>query len=120
MEILIITPIQVNSVSINFFRTATAASNIWDFQIRTDVGGQPGKKSKDSKESDSEESEAEDEVKNMSLRRNLFTAEELKRISEYRASDEDLERFNTILGFYCGTHNFHNFTIRKGFCPASH
>ena len=40
--------------------------------------------------------------------------EEMKKISEYRVSDEDLERFNRILEFYCGTRNFHNFTIKKG------
>ena len=98
-----------------FMKLAEASS------IRTDVGGQPGKsaqpqKSKDSKESDSEEGEAEDEeyVAPSEFVKPEITAEELKRISEYRASDEDLERFNRILGFYCGTHNFHNFTIGKG------
>jgi tRNA U38,U39,U40 pseudouridine synthase TruA len=81
--------------------------------IRTDVGGQPQKSKNPKIPKNQILRRVKLRMKNMSLRRNLFTAEELKRISEYRSSDEDLERFNTILGFYCGTHNFHNFTIRK-------
>lgn len=83
---------------------------------RTDVGFIPGKSQVKGKgeeavvDSDGEQLVEEEEV--MAVKE--MAEEELKRISEYRVSEEDLERFNRILAFYCGTHNFHNFTIGKG------
>lgn len=96
-----------------FMKLAEASS------VRTDIGGQPGKaphtqKPKNSN-SDSEAEDDEEAASDLSNKpKTELSAEELKRISEYRVSDEDLERFNRILAFYCGTHNFHNFTIGKG------
>ena len=92
-----------------FMKLAEASS------VRTDVGGKPGKIPQNSKPSNNSDSEGEeaDEEEGPEIKVEL-SPEELKRISEYRVSDEDLERFNRVLAFYCGTHNFHNFTIGKG------
>jgi tRNA pseudouridine38-40 synthase len=92
-----------------FIKLAEASS------VRTDVGGQPGKiplKSKGSS-SDSDGEDVEEEEVSKVIRIDL-SPEELKRISEYRVSGDDLDHFNRVLAHYCGTHNFHNFTIGKG------
>ena len=98
-----------------FLKLAEASS------VRTDVDGKPGKipsmpEKKNS--SDSEGEEIEIEVEEVKPKIEL-SAEELERISKYRVSAEDLENFNKILSFYCGTHNFHNFTIGKAATDAS-
>ncbi|KAK3930596.1 tRNA pseudouridine synthase A [Frankliniella fusca] len=37
----------------------------------------------------------------------------------FRISQEVIERVNQVLKYYVGTHNFHNFTLKKGFKDAS-
>jgi tRNA pseudouridine38-40 synthase len=98
-----------------FLKLAEASS------VRTDVGGKPGKIPPSRASSDSEAEEADDTLDSTpsEAQKIELTAEELKRISEYRVSDQDLERFNSILAYYCGTHNFHNFTIGKAPTDAS-
>lgn len=83
--------------------------------VRTDVGGRPGKAPIAPKNGDDSESEVEDdEEEQIEATVKQFDPKEIKALSEYRVSDEDLERFNRILAFYCGTRNMHNFTIKKG------
>ncbi len=79
---------------------------------RTDVGFIPGKTPNpvDSEVEDDEVVSAESESPFV---RPSVSDEELKENQNYRVSDEDLEHFNRILSFYCGTKNFHNFTIGK-------
>lgn len=94
-----------------FLKLAEASS------VRTDVGGQPGKipQKAAAKGSDSEGEDVEAEEESTYTKPKVeLNAEDVKRLSEYRVSDEDLEKFNKILEFYCGTHNFHNFTVGKG------
>ena len=99
-----------------FLKLAEASST------RSDVGGQPGTNDKTNKKEKNEtsDSEVEDDEEEMpALKQVQLEPEEMKKISEYRVSDEDLDRFNRILEFYCGTRNFHNFTIKKGPKDAS-
>lgn len=89
-----------------------------DSSKRTDVAFIPGKTPK-TNGSDSEAEDDEVSAVEEKQSRPPLSAEELERMQAYRASEEDLERFNRILAFYCGTHNFHNFTIGKGPKDAS-
>ena len=83
---------------------------------RSDVGGQPERAPNTVKSGNGSDSEIEDdeEEENQESGVKLIDPEEIKKLSGYRVSDEDLERFNRILAYYCGTKNFHNFTIKKG------
>lgn len=97
-----------------FMKLAEASAN------RTDVGFLPGKPPKTAKsDSDLEDDEVIPAESEPASARPPIPDEELARIQNYRVSEEDLERFNRILSFYCGTKNFHNFTIGKAATDAS-
>ena len=98
-----------------FLKLAEASAN------RTDVGFIPGKPPKPEKgaESDVEDDEVTTAESETSFARPSISQEELAEIQNYRVTEEDLEHFNKILSFYCGTKNFHNFTIGKAPTDAS-
>lgn len=89
---------------------------------RTDVDFRPGKAPKEAGNDESSEEELEDNEPAKPAYnpdRPALTEEELKGMYAYRSCPEDLERFNRILAYYCGTHNFHNLTIGKAPTDAS-
>ncbi|ORY99045.1 pseudouridine synthase [Syncephalastrum racemosum] len=47
------------------------------------------------------------------------TDEELKEKDNYRIDKDTLEKFREAMGMYVGTHNFHNYTIGRGFRDKS-
>lgn len=47
------------------------------------------------------------------------TEEELKEKDNYRIDKETFEKFREAMKMYVGTHNFHNYTIGRGFRDKS-
>ncbi|KAJ2995816.1 tRNA pseudouridine synthase 1 [Globomyces sp. JEL0801] len=47
------------------------------------------------------------------------TLEEMKLKRQYRITNQKLDKFNSILSKYVGTHNYHNFTVGKSFNDRS-